>query len=93
MKMKNFGLSLITLIVVSIPNGVLADKKTSAYYWSGSIAAVCNLYENGELSEIYAKSYLKRVFPIVNELPKKYKDITYNFFYKINDGSCRKLAP
>ena len=79
--------------MVSFPNGVLADERSSAYYWSGTIAAVCNLYEYGELSEIYAKSYLKRIFPVVNELPKKYRDVTYDFFYKINDGSCRKLAP
>ena len=93
MKLKRFGLPLIVYGLFSFPDVILADEKTDAYYWSGSIAAVCNLYEYDQLSAIDAKSYMKKIFPIIDDLPKKYKEITYSFFYEINDGSCRKLSP
>ena len=93
MKLKRFGLSLTTYVLFSLPNGVLAEEKTDAYYWSGSIAAVCNLYSYGQLSAADARSYMKRTFPIIDKMSHKYKDIVYNFFYEINDGSCKKLAP
>ena len=93
MKLKRFGLTLIAYSLFYFPDAILADDKTSAYYWSGSIAAVCNLYKDDQLSAIYAKSYMNKIFPIIDEMPNKYKEITYNFFYEINDGSCRELAP
>tara|TARA_B100000401_G_C52680773_1_gene659567 strand:+ start:441 stop:722 length:282 start_codon:yes stop_codon:yes gene_type:complete len=93
MKLNKLGLSLITYMLVSSPNVVFADVKADAYYWSGSLAAVCNLYRDGEISVTDAKSYVSKILPIVDELPKKYKDLAYNFFYEINDGSCRNLVP
>ena len=93
MKLKRFGLTLIAYGFFSFPNAILADEKTNAYYWSGSIAAICNLYKDDQLSAIDAKSYLNKIFRIIDEMPYKYKEMTYNFFYEINDGSCTKLAP
>ena len=92
MKLKRFGISLIAYGLFSFPNSILADEK-DAYYWSGSIAAVCNLYEDEQLSAIDAKSYLKKIFQIIDKMPNKYIEMTYDFFYVINDGSCKKLAP
>ena len=92
MKLKRFGLSLVAYGLFFFSNSILADEK-DAYYWSGSIAAVCNLYEDDQLSAIDAKSYLKKIFLLVDKLPNEYKERTYEFFYVINDGLCKKLAP
>ena len=92
MKFKRFGLSLIAYGLFSFPNVILAEEK-DAYYWSGSIAAICNLYDDEQLSAIDAKSYLKKIFLIIDKMPNKYQEMTYDFFDVINDGSCRKLAP
>ena len=93
MKLNRIGLSIFVYILFPLPNGVLADEKTDAYYWSGSIAAVCNLYEDGQVSAIDAKAYLKKLFLIIDKMPNKYSEMNYDFFNVINDGSCKKLAP
>ena len=83
MKLNRIGLSIFVYILFPLPNGVLADEKTDAYYWSGSIAAVCNLYKNNEISKIDAKSYMNKIFPIIDKLPSNYKDLTYTFLMKL----------
>ena len=92
MKLKRLGLSLVAYGLFFFSNCILADEK-DAYYWSGSIAAVCNLYEDGQVSAIDAKAYLKKLFIIIDKMPNKYSEMNYDFFNVINDGSCKKLAP
>ena len=75
-----------------LSNGVLADEKPM-HIIGLEVSSVCNLYKNNEISKLDAKSYMNKIFPIIDKLPSNYKDLTYTFFNEINDGSCRELAP
>ncbi len=88
---KRLGLSLISSVFFLAPNYVLAEKINS-FYWSGSLAAVCNLYTSGKISDIDAKSYIRRVFSYIDEMPNEQKSIVYDWFNELNSGKCRRLG-
>jgi len=88
--LNRIGLFLITSFFILTPNSVLADKKNSAFYWSGSLAAVCNLNKSGKISDIDAKTYIRKVLSYVDKMPYEHKSIVFDWFNKLNNGTCRR---
>ena len=95
MKLKRVRFYLISCLICSFPNHVLADltHEQDSSYWAGSIATICQLYEVGLLSETNAKAYMVLYLDIAAEgLPVSYMNRIYNFTSSFGDR-CIKIIP
>ena len=94
MKLKRVRFYLISCLICSFPNHVLADLKgeKGSSYWAGSTVMICQLYEFGYLTEREAKPLIESNFEIVESLlSSTYANKVVDFIYDFE--GCKRILP
>ncbi len=94
MKLKRVRFYLISCLICSFPNHVLADLEgeKGSSYWAGNTVMICQLYQFGYLTEKEAKPLIESNFEIVESLlSSTYANKVVDFIYDFE--GCRGILP
>ena len=94
MKLKRVRFYLISCLICSFPNHVLADLEgeKGSSYWAGNTAMICQLCKFGYLTEREAKPLIEANFEIVESLlSSTYSNKVNDFIYRLE--GCERILP
>ena len=94
MKLKRVRIYLISCLICSFPNHVLADLEgeKGSSYWAGNTFMICQLYQFGYLTEKEAKPLIESNFEIVESLlSSTYANKVVDFIYDFE--GCKRILP
>ena len=94
MQLKRVRFYLISCLICSFPNHVLADLEgeKGSSYWAGNTAMICQLYKFGYLTEREAKPLIEANFEIVESLlSSTYSNKVNDFIYRLE--GCERILP